>query len=273
MVHNKIRQTHRGFTLVEVLVVISITAILLALLIPSLSEARTAAKDAKCLANVRSLGQSGFMYANDFKQSTTPQVIYPSNFNYTPAANEDRVMGTYRWAYWADCLNLYLTTEKAFDCPLGSTRTVGSTIQKLPWGYAQNPFIYPVDSNGARTSAVPKRVDAFRNPHTKFYYVDTGFSTISNIAGTSPREYFSPYLSADFSSSSDNRSSPAIRHNLRNMPDMTDNSMPDFDCGFNAVFFDGHAAYVDWPTVIPRAFGGGGSTVLDRTKRNEFWLP
>ncbi len=273
MVDCKRQTAGGGFTLIEVLVVITITAALLAVLLPSLSEARRVAKDASCLANVRSLGQAGFLYAEDFKQSTTPQVIYPNDFNYTPAANENRVMGTYRWAYWADCLNLYLTTEKVFDCPLGSTRTVGSTIQKLPWGYAQNPFIYPVDSNGGRTGNVPKRLDAFRNPHTKLMYMDTGFSTITNVSGAAPREYFSPYFSADFMSSSDNRSSPAIRHNLRNLPVMTDNYMPDFDCGFNSVFFDGHGAYVDWPTVIPRYFGGSGATAADRAKRNEFWLP
>ena len=182
-------------------------------------------------------------------------------------------MDTYRWAYWADCLNLYMTTEKVFECPLGSTRMLGSTLLKVRWGYSQNPFIYTVDSNGGRTGTVPKRVDDFRNPKSKFMYMDSGFSSISNLAGATPREYFSPYMSADYASSSDNRSSPAIRHNLRNMPEMADNSMPGFNCGFNAVYFDGHGAYANWPDVIPRYFGGGSSTVADRTKRNEFWLP
>ncbi len=263
-----------GFTLIEVLVVMSVTAVLLSLLIPTLGEARRTARDANCLANVRSLGQAGFMYAQDFKQSTTPQVLNPADFNYSPAASEKRVMDTYRWAYWADCLNLYLTTQKAFDCPLGSTRVMGAVVQKVRWGYSQNPFVYPVDSNGGRTSTVLKRVDDFRNPYMKFMYVDSGFTTMFNVAGTAPREYFSPYLSADFASSTDNRSSPAIRHNLKRLPEgMTDTYMPDFECGFNSVFFDGHASYVNWPSVIPLNFGGGAATALDRAKRNDYWLP
>jgi prepilin-type N-terminal cleavage/methylation domain-containing protein/prepilin-type processing-associated H-X9-DG protein len=262
-----------GFTLVELLVVVSITAIMMALLLPSLGEARRTAKDASCLANVRSLGQAGFLYANDFKQACTPQVIYPDNFNYTPAASENRVMSTYRWAYWADCLNLYLASQKAFDCPLGSYRLVGTDLQKMRWGYVMTPFVYPVNNVGGQTSTKLKRVDDFRNPDRKFYYLDSGFSAMSASAGSTPRDYFAPYLAADYGGSTDNRTAPAIRHNLRNMPVMVASQVPDFPCGFNAVFFDGHASYVSWTQAVPRYFGGGAATALDLAKKAEFWLP
>jgi prepilin-type N-terminal cleavage/methylation domain-containing protein/prepilin-type processing-associated H-X9-DG protein len=59
------RQTRLGFTLVELLVVIGIIALLLGILLPSLSKARDSAKKTVCMANLRSLGQCFMVYAND----------------------------------------------------------------------------------------------------------------------------------------------------------------------------------------------------------------
>ena len=55
-----------GFTLVELLVVISIISLLMSILLPSLSGAREMGKRVHCLANMRSLTFSWMSYTHDF---------------------------------------------------------------------------------------------------------------------------------------------------------------------------------------------------------------
>ena len=126
-----------AFTLIELLVVIAIIAILIAILLPSLGQARVTAKATTCLARLQQLGVGTQSYLSDFKEAL-PQKLGP-----LPGGGES-VIGA-------------LFAGKKGQIPFYGIDTIGAEGRPLNRYIVDFPV--PPDSDGGNTELI-----AFRSP-------------------------------------------------------------------------------------------------------------
>lgn len=97
------RPSSSGVTLIELLTVVAVLAVIAAILLPVLANARAAARQATCLSNTRQLGHAIAMYAGDFDE------VYPPYFDSVVGSRcEGTIQITGARKYWPELVSAYV---------------------------------------------------------------------------------------------------------------------------------------------------------------------
>lgn len=139
---NRKPKSRFAFSLVEILVVISIITLLMGILLPALSAARLHAKQVVCLANLRTLGQTMVMYLDHFGPTYPDLDSFPMGpqFNLLPDEAQDitRHTGCLPLSFHSILMGTPTRISEVWYCPVKGS--VGWPAGLRRYGHGTYPY-------------------------------------------------------------------------------------------------------------------------------------
>jgi prepilin-type N-terminal cleavage/methylation domain-containing protein/prepilin-type processing-associated H-X9-DG protein len=240
----------RGFTLIEILMVLGIIAVLAGLLLTVRSRASDKATQAMCVSNLRQIGMAILMYAQENEQ------VFPLSSPLLGSPSDPHPKGD--WIFWRGT-NLAQAINGSGIAPY--VKAKGEAFQALmrcpqdewdnhtypyPYSYSMNYMITPDASQNAAPplgSGKPPtpRLAAFNRASEKIIAAEENERTI-NDGLWAPGNYTDPQRSSWVV----NWDWLSVRHDTRKSEFITPTSgtLAQQDKRGNVVFADGHADYV-----------------------------
>jgi prepilin-type N-terminal cleavage/methylation domain-containing protein len=245
---------HHAFTLIELLIVISIISLLIAILLPALKSARNSAKDMSCLSNFRQIGIGLTACAQEHDNLLPPGEWNGSN-NLYPEFTGNVSWYTIINPYIGGKGNIYGVTGNTFSKALLCPRAAKSDGQAINH-YSSNPMMMWRKNDSGPVQHFPKqKLDLIPNPSQIVLVLDGAqilphyhwsaqpVAFMSNGGGFT---YGAPYATGGFSASSlqqpvgTGSNTDTDSHNYPPGGDFrwrhgADNTL-------NAIYIDGHAS-------------------------------